>query len=301
MRELAAPGPLTGVIMVRVNGGLGNQMFQYAAARRLALAHGVELRLDTTPLERSSDRVYQLDVFNIAATVASPAEVAERLDARGLFRRLRRAPMRRVREAAFHFDPAILEAPRDVYLEGYWQSERYFEDAADRIRRELTFRHAPQGRNAELGDEINSTPLAICVHVRRGDYVSKLEAQRILGPCDTEYYATATARLREAICHDRDARKMRFFVFSDDPDWVRRNLRLPGSTTVVDHNGPEAAYEDLRLMRLCRHHIIANSTFSWWGAWLASAPDQIVIAPKRWFRAPEYSDKDLIPSRWIRL
>lgn len=289
------------MIFVRLKGGLGNQLFQYAAARRLALVHGVELRLDITPLEDSPNRSYQLGVFSISSAVATPSEVAARLGSRGIFHWPRRSRMPCVRETAFRFDPSILDAPDEIYLDGYWQSERYFEDAAAVIRSEISFRSPPAGPNAEMYEEIKSTPASVSVHVRRGDYVSQPEAQRVLGTCDPEYYSAAAAYLLKHLADQNGAGDARFFVFSDDPGWVRQNLRLPGRMTVVAHNGPETAYEDLRLMSGCQYHIIANSTFSWWGAWLASDLNKVVIAPKRWFRAPEYSDKDLIPSRWIRL
>ena len=150
------------------------------------------------------------------------------------------------------------------------------------------------GLNAELASEIQAT-VSVGVHIRRGDYVANPIANQFHGVCSLEYYLAAIAKLKEEIGAPR------FFVFSDDIGWARQNLRLPDPTTFVDHNGEAHDYEDLRLMSLCKHHIIANSSFSWWGAWLSNNPDKIVIAPERWFRDPSMDPRDLVPEGWHRL
>ena len=133
------------------------------------------------------------------------------------------------------------------------------------------------------------------IHVRRGDYVSDAITQEIHGLSPLEYYAAAIQHIAHV------AVQPHFFVFSDDPSWVRQNLHIDYPTTYVEHNTADRNYEDLRLMSLCRHHIIANSTFSWWGAWLGSNRAKMVIAPKRWFNTPDKDTRDLIPRSWIQL
>nr|VFK65587.1 MAG: Glycosyl transferase family 11 [Candidatus Kentron sp. TUN] len=134
------------------------------------------------------------------------------------------------------------------------------------------------------------------MHIRRGDYVSDKEANTLIGTCSLDYYQRAVRLLQERI-----ESNPRFYVFSDDPDWVQANLRLDGQMHIVRHNNTDTNFEDLRLMSACSHHIIANSTFSWWGAWLNPSPQKIVIAPARWFKSDKLDDRDLIPSSWLRI
>lgn len=292
------------MIMVKLMGGLGNQMFQYAAGRRLALRHGVPLALDLSFLEGdqagNTPRRFALEGFAIEALKASPWEVAlmtgrggtvlETVAARliGAF-----SGCSSYRERRFRYDPDLMDLPDNVYLEGYWQSERYFSDVGDTIRRELALKGAPGGKNRELADLIGAVN-SVALHVRRGDYVTDPVTNAAHGTCGPDYYHAAVAMLHQKF------KDIEFFVFSDDPDWCRTGLRIPFPVHHVDHNGQQPQ-EDLRLMSLCRHHIIANSSFSWWGAWLSTSPDKNVIAPKRWFNDPAIDTGDLIPAGWQRL
>lgn len=291
-------------------GGLGNQMFQYALGRHLALRHGTGLKVDLDFLLHGS-RVapdttphdYNLPHFDIAATPATEAEIARlRLPpARGWRRRLRRArlaitPSRRwthAQERGFAFQPRVLETGPDVYLDGYWQSPRYFEPVASRIRQDFRVKTPPDARNAALLDQIGHGA-AVAVHVRRGDYVTSPGAARVHGLCGLDYYEAALRLVAGRVSAPR------FFVFSDDPAWARANLHLPGPATFVDHNG-DRPWEDLRLMRACRHFVIANSSFSWWGAWLAEPAGKIVVAPKRWAREPGLNVATRHPPDWITI
>ena len=290
------------MILTRIHGGLGNLMFQYAAGRRLALARGTGLLLDLSPLDDprvETKRHYELGAYPIRATIASAAEreaVAARRDS--LAARIARRACGGRRGAAterhFHFDPEVLELPDGACLQGYWQSERYFADVADDVRRELTLERLASGRNAEMLERIDACH-AVSVHVRRGDYVTAPRAHATHGVCSLDYYRRASRHVAERVADPV------FFVFSDDPDWVRAHLRLDGETVLVDHNAPDAGCEDLRLMSRCRHHVIANSTFSWWGAWLDPRADKIVVAPERWFQNGERDTRDLLPASWVRL
>lgn len=286
-------------VIVRLEGGLGNQLFQYAAARSLALATGRDLLLDTSAYREDPLRAYQLDHFAIAARPLRRGDVPWfRLRRSRLGAILpRRARMEIVREAFPARVPVWPAAPVDgagtPYLIGYWQSERYFAPIADTIRREVRVNAAPEGCNARVLDEIAAGD-AVAIHVRRGDYVSNPAATAYHGLCGLDYYRAAIRRLCESVPQPH------FFVFSDDLDWVRANLDTGHPTTFVGHN-TDTPWEDLRLMAACRHFIVANSSFSWWGAWLGEWPGKQVIAPARWFQADHGGEGEIVPAGWLRM
>lgn len=292
------------MIVAQLLGGLGNQLFQYSLGRALAHKNRTVLKLDTHGLGGGKPRQYRLDHFGINAEILSqserkalglPAPVPGSLLSR-LAARIYSPPrlLHVVRERSFEFDASVLEAPADCYLQGYWQSPRYFAAVESMIRDELEVRDTPAGRNLALAREIQSC-LAVSLHVRRGDYVSNPNTSAVHGVCSADYYARAESLLLRRLGN------YRIFVFSDDPDWVERELRHLMPATLIRHNLVQTDYEDLRLMSLCKHHIIANSSFSWWSAWLCRNPDKIVIAPQDWFREAAYSTRDLIPDDWLRM
>lgn len=293
------------MVIVHLKGGLGNQMFQYAAGRALALRRGEPLLLNTHSFPLYDGRSYVLDRYCTVGELA-PARAVRRLTRQGYGRytdallrkaeRLLGKPPAVVRERRpFQYDPQLFaDLPTDVYLEGYWQNERYFQDISGTIRRELTLRALPEGKNAQLLAAIEGCT-AVSLHVRRGDYVVNKAALAFHGVCSPDYYRRAIETIAQHIVSPH------FFVFSDDIAWVKENLAIPQSVTFVAHNGPAAAHEDLRLLQACKHHIIANSTFSWWGAWLSEWPDKLVIAPRRWLNDLRHDTSDLIPAGWLRL
>jgi hypothetical protein len=295
------------MIIVRLKGGLGNQLFQYAFGRKIAHLHNTALKLDTASFSISSSdtpRAFRLDQFNITGTVASPEEIRQIDKGRSMgwgFLHTRIADLltleskkRYIRERFHTFDPGMLEVPDDVYLDGYWQTEKYFRDIEEILRRELTLREEPDTVNQEIAERIRSVP-AVSLHVRRGDYVSDPTTRQFHGSCSIEYYNQAIARIVESLDDPS------FFIFSDDLPWAKENLNIPGEKTFIAHNGPEKEYCDLWLMSLCRHHIIANSSFSWWGAWLSQSPGQQVIAPKRWALSESLDTRDIVPDTWITI
>lgn len=280
-------------------------MFPYAAGRRLAHILDTKLKLDISGFsacQQAQDigfRQYSLGVFNIHAEIATSEEIlaltsqeAGWLDK--LFRRKPRRPASYVKEKHYHFDPDILELKGDIYLAGNWNSERYFADIADIVRHEFKFKRQPVGRNLKLLGAISSVE-SVSLHVRRGDYVSNAKASQVHGLCGLDYYRAAVDLIARRVPHPR------FFIFSDDPVWVRENLQLDWPYELVDHNGPLDGHEDMRLMSHCKHNIIANSGFSWWAAWLNGSPHKIVVAPKKWFRIERYDTSTLIPEGWIQL
>lgn len=296
------------MIIVKLMGGLGNQMFQYAAGRSLAHLHGTELRLDHSFFELSENvatpRQYELHHFNVSGKRSNKydfwAIVTHRhrwhILLKALWPLLRRdfKSIKIIQERLFDFDPSFFDFPDNIQLAGYWQSEKYFSDIADIIRKEFTVRSQLTGENQRIANVINSST-AVSLHVRRGDYVSCEKTAAVHGACSLEYYDNAIERIANLVSAPH------FFIFSDDIAWVKKHLHLDYPVTIVGHNSSENGCEDLRLMSFCRHHIIANSSFSWWGAWLNPQPDKIVIAPARWFSDTTIDTSDLIPESWIRI
>jgi hypothetical protein len=266
-------------------------MFQYAAGRALALRRDTDLQLDVGWLAPRSRFTYELRVFELPVELISTYRHMRRARVKELLRLAPPVRLQDWRRTAFTFDATVLDLPRNARLAGYWQSEKYFADYEEAIRADFEFHQPLDERNAALADEL-ATGTAVAVHVRRGDYVTDPVARSFVGTLPTDYYTAAAERVRG---HAPDAR---FYVFSDDPEWCRSHLQLGGPTTIVDHN-QDRGHVDLRLMTICRHHVIANSTFSWWGAWLARPEGQVVVAPKRW--AVDSDAGDVVPDRWCRL
>jgi hypothetical protein len=292
------------LVIVKLIGGLGNQLFQYAAARRVACVNGVPLKLDISGFEKYTLRRYSLHHFDIAAHIARPDDIAQ-IKKRGpaafalRFTEMIRPYHRRhlIIERTLDFDPGILRLSGNVYLQGYWGSERYFKDIEPLIRKELAIRTAPSAPNAAMAERIGQVS-AVSIHIRRGDKVSDPSARKYFPALPLEYYRTAIDRVAQNI------ERPHFFVFSDNAEWARENLHSKHPLTFVAHNGPDQDFEDLRLMSLCQHHIIANSTFSWWGAWLGVNMDRIVIAPRRWLDFSGCDTRNLLramiaPRRWL--
>lgn len=288
------------MIATKLMGGLGNQMFQYAAGRALALRRGTELKIDLSWLEGQQEvatpRQYELDCFSLSPVFAGPDD---RPGSASLLGRLlgRQPGSGLMREPASHaFDPAVLEAPDNSYLDGYWQSEKYFHDQSEVIRQDFTFAQEPTGKNKQLLEEISSVA-ALSLHVRRGDYAADPQTKEFHGLIPLDYYDQSV----KLIVKRAKLKTPRLFVFSDDPGWCQEHLKLDHPTTYVSHNTGLKGFEDMRLMSACSHHIIANSSFSWWGAWLGEKPAQIVVAPEKWFNDPSMDTTDRIPERWDRL
>jgi hypothetical protein len=297
------------MIISRLEGGLGNQMFQYAAARRLSEKHLTPLKLDITGFETQKHRRYKLLYFNIWEHLATAQEITELIGDSTFHERLAAKIGRKLgfyqsaagfyqkgwvfKEEYFHFNPDLLDAPYQVYMEGFWQSEKYFLDIADLLRQEFTLKYPQPPIFHQILEEINNAT-SVSLHVRRGDYIDDPN-NLLLSACSLDYYRSAIKYISEHVCQPH------FFIFSDSPDWVRENLCLNFSKTIVSYNNLLHDYEELYLMSQCQHHIIANSSFSWWGAWLNPKNNKAVVAPSQWFRNSDINTKDLIPETWIRL
>jgi hypothetical protein len=296
------------MIVLRSLGGLGNQLFSYAAARRLALISNSELIIDHISGFRYDycyKRSYQLDHFNIPCRKASASERLEpfgRIRRRVLINWSRCLPFDKrsyLVQAGFDFDNRLLDLrpTKKLYLEGYWQSELYFSDFQSQIRADLCICPPTDSANLRCAASVRQRH-SVAVHVRffnNPDTPAFSSNENIDIPYYTRAVEIIESRLPEA----------HYFLFSDHPDAARSFIPLPDHrVTMIHHNrGDDNAYADLWLMRQCEHFIIANSTFSWWGAWLASNPNKIVIAPG--FEKREGSSawgvSGLIPDGWIKL
>lgn len=290
------------MIYVRIKGGVGNQLFHYALARNLALKHETPLRLDLSWFKLNPYRAYELDRLNIAGeSVTSIWEhfgLYQLRDTRG--RRARIAKMvpkilpgiTYITNKHFPFKPEVLESPDNVYLDGTWQTEKYFANIAPTIRKEFTLKN-PSGYFKSTSREMQSVE-SVSLHVRRGDYADNPKVLKSHGLMPREYYGAAVGQLSSQVENPE------FYVFSDDIAWVKAHIPIPFTTHYIEH--PEKKdCEEIVLMAACKHQIIANSSFSWWGAWLNPNPEKIVIAPKIWFVDGKYDTRDLIPTDWLKL
>jgi hypothetical protein len=284
------------MIITRIVGGLGNQLFCYAAGKSLADRHHVPLHLDISAYDSYTLHPYRLNQFKINAEPTKSINRKRSLLKKVLpyLPKMTTPDLFTFAEKSLEFDETFLTLSDQTYLSGYWQSEKYFSNIIKNLREELQFKQSPDQMNAEYLACIQSS-FAVSVHIRRGDYVTNPEANAVHGTCDLEYYRRATALLHSKLNHT----PVTYYIFSDDPEWVQSHLRLNGDMVFITHNNGIQNHEDLRLMSACQHHIIANSTFSWWGAWLNPSPKKMVIAPKQWFKDSSYSCRDLVPESWI--
>ena len=297
------------MIIVKLLGGLGNQMFQYAIARSLAQRNSSFLKLDLYGFETYKLRNYDLHCFNIIEQFATIEEItAFKLNSEEkqsfkekIIKLVGSNPTSRyynhcklIKEQTFNFDHTILDQKGHIYIDGYWQTENYFVDIKEIICRDFSFRYEPTPQNQKMLDHIMKVN-AVAIHIRRGDYVENAATNGVHGTCSLEYYQHAIALIADAVDNPM------FFFFSDDTSWVKQNIPVNHPHKYVDINNDITSYEDLRLMSKCKHHIIANSSFSWWGAWLAEWEGQKVIAPKKWFISDQFNSKDIIPKSWIKI
>lgn len=291
------------MVITKILGGLGNQMFQYSAGRALALKLGVELKIDISGFEGHELRDYYLNAFNIKEALATKEETEsiKRLTKKKtllgkLFGSKKQFSSVNIKEKPlFAFNEDFLKLGDNVLLSGYWQNEKYFKDIGSTLREDFTLKHPLCEKSKEVEKNIENCS-SVSIHIRRGDYVSNPKVNSQFGLCTIDYYHRGIKYLEENVGGD-----LKFFIFSDDPQWAVDNLDLQYDSTVVDHNGADRCFEDLILMSNCKHNIIANSTFSWWAAWLNNNKDKIVVAPEAWFQDNKYDTSDLVPKEWVRV
>ena len=284
-------------VYVRLLGGLGNQLFQYGMGRALADARQAELVLDPRfILRKGCISGLAIDEFAIRARYLTEVEAAhfkERLW------KLSRALRRQINpwlgyyhETVHSFDALVLAQKNEVMLSGFWQSERYFANHGHQLRTDLVLKNPLTSDAVKLAAQMDSSP-SVAMHVRRGDYLTDPKALVKHGLTSAHYYQTALQLMIEKLG------EVDLYVFSDDPDWVRTNIQHPNIIFVSDFGF--SAERDLWLISACQHQIIANSSFSWWGAYLNDYANKIIVAPQPWFDATDLQDSDIYPTRWIKI
>ena len=285
------------MIIVKLIGGLGNQLFQYSLGRKLSIKNNDIFKLDLSDFTKDNPRFYSLGYFNIVENFAKKEDVAK-LKKKGLsrvFEKIKPYYKRSViKYKGYDFDPNILELSGNFYLDGYWQSEKYFQDIKNIIRKEIILKEPLPSKYAGIINNIKNSN-SVSIHIRRGDYITNNKFYKVYNLLDEKYYQRAVKFIAEKISDPR------FFIFSDDIEWAKRDLDIPHPRIFVSGENEMKDYEELILMSLCKHNITANSSFSWWGAWLNENTDKIVISPDKWFNDKIGNAKDLIPENWIRL
>jgi len=305
------------MIIVKLQGGLGNQMFQYALGRALSLRTKSDVLFDKSWFAHVPDgetkRPFELDVFPLSLNFARQKDIP--LEVGGNYYSFRNAILRKLpwrpivglpswNFISDHFPKAQesianICAGENVYLQGYWQSEKYFKDTLDVIRHEFSFQTSPDQVNQNILNKILKEEVqgikAVSIHIRRGDYSSDPKTNAHHGLLSLDYYRSAMSLIEKKLP------KVCYYIFSDDLAWCRENLSINSEAVFVDVNTGNPSGMDLRLMSACHHQIIANSSFSWWAAWLNANKNKIVIAPQEWLSDPSLINKDLLPENWIKL
>lgn len=282
------------MVISKLSGGLGNQLFQYAAGRSLSRHHNTPLLFDTSDFKEQGLRNFDLGFFNTDLQTADQ-ELIESFTNRTVAGKIRDriGPLnfRKVyKEPFFHFDSKFFKLPSNIYLKGYWQSEKYFLPIKEIIKTDLTIKPDIVQKVRSFGEELTDST-SVAVHIRRADYAKDVHKE-YHGMLEKDYYHNAIQLL---IKKNKD---VRFYFFSDSINWVKDNFNFP-EAIYVSGEITNTHLEDLYLMSKCSHNIIANSSFSWWGAWLNNNPDKIVIAPKNWFNKGPKDTYDLYPDNWI--
>jgi len=291
------------MIISQLRGGLGNQMFQYACGRALAEETGQSFKLDISSFANYKlHNGFELNiVFSLGANVATKEDLYEMLGwqksslARKALSINKLSWLRKksyIVEPYFEYWNGLKFISENAYLVGNWQTEKYFQSIKKIIRKEFTFDPSLSIGNEQILNNIRATD-SVSLHIRRGDYQTGVNL-KIHGLCPLDYYYSAIKYIVDRVNYPH------FYIFSDDISWAIENLKPKYPCTFVANNKNLKNYNDMYLMSLCKHNIIANSSFGWWGAWLNLNRDKIVISPNQWF-AKKIDTKDLIPPEWIRL
>lgn len=285
--------------IIKFNGGLGNQMFQWAFARALEKNAGIPSFMDMTYFSRNYARPYELDnVFTAEVKKIKgffPELMLESLwKLRKEFNKKKFLGIYLYEEPHFEFDRNVFKIGKNAFIHGFFQSEKYFKNVEKEIKKDFKFKSVLSLQNQDFLEKISSVN-SISLHIRRGDYVQKKKYQKLYAACSLEYYKRGVEYIAQKFENPT------LFIFSDDIDWAKENLKLPYKNYFVSHNIGAKSFEDMHLMSACKHNIIANSSFSWWGAWLNNNPQKIVIAPQKWFNDESINQSDIIPEKWIKL
>jgi len=291
------------MIIVKIIGGLGNQMFQYAFGYAISQRNNVKLKLDISGFQLYDLRQFDLGTYNINYILASNKEVKKyKYKSENLLYKVIRKIFQKntllskyfIKESGFYFDTDVFNVGESAYFDGYWQSEKYFKEYRDELLNIFSLKNGIHNKSQKYKEEINNTN-SISLHIRRGDYISNEHTNNVHGVCTLDYYKHAVLKSKATV------KNPYYFIFSDDLEWAKNNFNFIKNKTFIklEKDVPDA--EEMYLMSQCNHNIIANSSFSWWGAWLNNNPNKIVIAPKKWFNDESINTKDLIPDEWIRM
>jgi hypothetical protein len=285
------------MIVVKLMGGLGNQMFQYAAGLSAAERLRTELKMDLSWFdsleEVDTPRFYELDNFNLKQEFVNKNDFVLKNDGfKNRLMNIRKKQLNFYKESQFNYSDNFLNIKNNTYIEGYFQTEKYFNDIRDDVIYSFTFKNKASVKSAKIIDQIKNSD-SVSLHVRRGDYVSNKSANKFHGLMGEAYYKKAIALINKKI------KNPKYFIFSDEIEWVKNSFDLPKNSVYITHN--KSGIEDMRIMIECKHNIIANSSFSWWGAWLGLQKDKVVIAPKLWFLDSNTNTSDVIPERWSQI
>lgn len=282
------------MIIMKLEGGLGNQMFQYSLGRNLSLIHNAQLKIDSSYLKKDnqSKRTLGINNFNTILAEATGIEVSSYNSIfQKILDRLRKTK-KKIIEKSNIFDPNILLI-KDGYFCGHWNNENYFKKNEETIRNDFKLNKPFSEEAAVIANTINSSPNSTSMHIRRGDYVSIKKIADKHGVLPILYYEKAMTQILEKFPNST------FFIFSDDINWAINNL--PKKYPIIFVSSFKIPdYEELTLMSLCKNNITANSTFSWWGAWLNNNSDKIVITPQKWFVDKKLPD-NFLPANWQKM
>lgn len=285
--------------VVRIAGGLGNQLFQYCFARSLALRRNLKIFLDISYYSHGFRR-YLLPEFNTIQQIVSPEKLKQLLKWRNIFyfRVINKLlPARQKKYYREQVGPMGIDEHVDrltgiKYLEGYWQHKNYFQSVWGEIKRELQLKQ--KGATCIAWQKKIASHASVSIHIRRGDYVTNARIREQHGYCSQEYYDRAVCEMTQRV------NQPVFFIFSDDVAWVQKNFIMHYPCEIVSSNDLTEC-EELFLMSACKHNIIANSTYSWWGAWMNEHDKKIVIAPQKWSNTPSARFENIVPETWIRV
>lgn len=286
------------MIISQLTGGLGNQMFQYAFGYSVARKNKTQFRYVYQNIEGNTKREFELLCFKISGQEATRKELMAtgypftRLGQLLVKMRIKKQSL--FKEKAFQFDKNALEVNGNLVLQGYWQSEKYFKMYRKDIQNEFAFVEAVKGKNRIIAKQMQSQN-SVAVHVRRGDYAHDASANAYHGLCSVEYYKKGMKAIENQV------KNPTYYFFSDEPSWVKANLSTENKSYYIDWNTGSNSYRDMQLMTLCKHNIIANSSFSWWSAWLNKDKNKMVIAPKQWFSSQLINTNDLLPESWLKI
>jgi hypothetical protein len=295
------------MITINIIGGLGNQMFQYAFGYAVSRENKTLLSLDISGLDACKLRKYELNLFHIEQNIQIKTKHANLLKkvnstkntfldkaySRVLRYLLKFSDFYYQEKKEFFFDKQVFKLKADTYYYGYWQNEKYFKKYRDEILKIFYLKRIHSKTKKYKHKIVNSE--SVSIHIRRGDYVTNLKTNTIHGTCEINYYKRAIKEINKI------KKNIKFFIFSDDLDWAKDNFKFVNSRVFVelDENIPD--HEEMFLMSQCKHNIIANSSFSWWGAWLNQNPNKKVIAPRKWLKNSKLNTDDLIPKSWLQL